>query len=98
PRPLPLLKGLMTNPRVWVTRMTTQDNAANLAEGFIAAVRERYGGTRLGRQELDGELIEDRDDALWSRAAIEAAALGLAQAEIRSGLRRIVVAVDPPAS
>ena len=88
----------MTSQRVWVTRMTTQGNAANLAVGFLDAVRERYGDTRLGRQELDGELIEDRDDALWSRAAIEAAALGAPLDEALSGLRRIVVAVDPPAS
>ena len=53
----------------------------------------RYGGTALGRQELDGELIEDRADALWKRDAIEAARVAAAPA-----LLRIVVAVDPPAS
>ena len=53
----------------------------------------RYAGTRLGRQELDGEIIEDRADALWSRALIEAAACAAAPP-----LARIVVAVDPPAS
>ncbi|KQZ94190.1 ATP-binding protein [Mesorhizobium sp. Root157] len=93
PRPLPLLKRLLLDPAVAVTRLRTEDNAANLASGFLEAVRGRYGGTRLGRQELDGELIEDRDDALWSRQMIERAAIG-GTAE----LRRIVVAVDPPAS
>ncbi len=56
-------------------------------------MRDRYGGTRLGRQELDGELIEDREDALWSRGLIEAAYVG----DVPE-LGRIVVAVDPPAS
>jgi len=92
PRPVKLLKQLMAHERVHVTRMRTADNAQNLAAGFLAAVRDRYGGTRLGRQELDGELIEDRDDALWSRAKIEAEIAPAGE------LRRIVVAVDPPAS
>ena len=60
---------------------------------FLAQVSARYGGTALGRQELDGELIEDRADALWKRDAIEAARVAAAPA-----LLRIVVAVDPPAS
>jgi phage terminase large subunit-like protein len=78
---------------VAVTRLATEDNAANLAAGFLEAVRSRYGGTRLGRQELDGELIEDREDALWSRAMIENV-----QEPGPAELRRIVIAVDPPAS
>lgn len=92
PKPVPLLKRLIGDPAFMVTRMRTDDNADNLAPGFLAAVRSRYAGTRLGRQELDGELIEDRADALWTRAMLEAA-------EGRYGaLARIVVAVDPPAS
>ena len=54
---------------------------------------QRYGGSRLGRQELDGELIEDRDDALWSRALVESV-----RTPCPAELRRIVVAVDPPAT
>lgn len=92
PRPVKLLKRLMAHERVHVTRMRTADNAANLADGFLAAVQDRYGGTRLGRQELDGELVEDREDALWTRARIEAETAPAGE------LRRIVVAVDPPAS
>ncbi len=92
PRPLPLVKRLMADPAFHVTRMRTHDNAANLAQGFIAAVEARYGGTRLGRQELDGELIEDRADALWTRDQLEAAS------GEPGDLRRIVVAVDPPAT
>ncbi|HOV03767.1 MAG TPA: ATP-binding protein, partial [Kaistiaceae bacterium] len=67
--------------------------AVNLAPGFLDAVVGRYAGTRLGRQELEGALIEDRPDALWRRPAIEAA-----RVEAAPGLARVVVAVDPPAS
>ena len=94
PRPMPLFKRLLADPNFMVTRMRTEENAENLAEGFIEAVRERYAGTRLARQELDGELIEDRPDALWNRAMLEAAA----GAATGGALRRIVVAVDPPAT
>ncbi len=93
PRPVPLLKRLLADKAVHRTRMKTRDNARNLAPGFMAAVEERYGGTRLGRQELDGELIEDRADALWKRAMLETSA-----PVAREALARIVVAVDPPAS
>ena len=93
PRPTALVKRLITDPVFSVTRLATRDNEAHLAHGFIAALERQYGGTRLGRQELGGELIEDRDDALWSRASLEAATV-----DGTPELRRIVVAVDPPAS
>jgi len=93
PRPVPLVKRLMADPAVHVTRMATADNAANLAPGFLAAIKARYAGSRLGRQELDGELVEDREDALWKRDRIEAAT-GRFDGEVT----RIVVAVDPPAT
>jgi phage terminase large subunit-like protein len=91
PRPIPLLKRLLADPRTAVSRARTEANAANLAPSFLSAVVGRYQGTRLGRQELDGELIEDRPDALWRRDAIEAA-----RVETAPPLARIVVAVDPP--
>jgi phage terminase large subunit-like protein len=93
PRATPLMRRLLDDPSVRVTRMRTADNADNLAPGFLARLTGMYGGTRLARQELDGELIEDREDALWRRDAIEAARVAAAPA-----LQRIVVAVDPPAS
>jgi phage terminase large subunit-like protein len=93
PRPTRLMKRLIADPSVRVTRLTTEANSSNLASGFIAALERRYGGTRLARQELDGELIEDREDALWSRVVLEAMSGG-----VPADLRRIVVAVDPPAS
>jgi phage terminase large subunit-like protein len=91
PRPIPLLKRLIADPRTAISRARTQANAANLAPSFLGAVVVRYQGTRLGRQELDGELIEDRPDALWRRGDIERARVDAAPP-----LARIVVAVDPP--
>jgi len=93
PKPVPLLRRLMADATVRVTHMRSAANAAHLAPGFLAAMTERYGGTRLGRQELDGELIEDRQDALWKRAALER----LVTADCGTPTR-IVVAVDPPAT
>jgi phage terminase large subunit-like protein len=93
PRPIPLMRRLIGDDAVTVTHMRTTDNAANLGAGFIASIERRYGGTRLGRQELEGELIEDRPDALWTRGALEAGRGGPPER-----LGRIVVAVDPPAS
>ncbi|WP_428981318.1 DNA-packaging protein [Methylopila jiangsuensis] len=92
PRATPLLKRLLADPSVAVTRAATRDNAANLAPSFLEAVVGTYAGTRLGRQELDGELLEEREDALWTREAIERARVDAAP-----DLARIVVAVDPPA-
>jgi phage terminase large subunit-like protein len=83
----------MAAPGTVVTRSRTADNRANLATGFLARMADQYGGTRLGRQELDGELIEDRADALFVRDQIEAVRVAVAPE-----MRRVVVAVDPPAS
>lgn len=93
PRPLPLIKRLLDDPRVAVSRAATTANGYNLAPDFIRSVTEAYGGTRLGRQELDGEIVEESADALWTRAMVEGCREKAAPA-----LARIVVAVDPPAS
>ncbi|MNI02761.1 Terminase-like family protein [compost metagenome] len=92
PRPVPVLKRLIADPSTRLVKIATGDNRQNLAPGFIEALERRYGGTRLGRQELAGELIEDREDALWRRSEIEACVI-----RVMPALRRIVVAVDPPA-
>jgi phage terminase large subunit-like protein len=91
PRAIALLKAIVADAGTVATRLSTSGNAGNLASGFIKAMQARYGGTRLGRQELDGELIEDREDALWNRAMLE-------RLRVRNPgpLGRIVVAVDPP--
>lgn len=93
PRAVPLVKRLVADGTCVVARASTRANAFNLAPRFLDAVVGRYQGTRLGRQELDGELIEDREDALWRRDEIERARLDAAPPMIR-----IVVAVDPPAT
>jgi phage terminase large subunit-like protein len=93
PRPVPLIKRLLADPHVATSRAATAANRFNLAPEFLRSIRETYGGTRLGRQELDGEIIEESADALWTRAMIEACRQAKPQ-----GLARIVVAVDPPAS
>uniref|UniRef100_UPI0035A244B5 DNA-packaging protein n=1 Tax=Nitratireductor aestuarii TaxID=1735103 RepID=UPI0035A244B5 len=95
PRPIGLIRHLLGSEQVTVTRMKTADNSGNLSASFIEAVEQRYGGTALGRQELDGEIIEDRQGALWTRAQIDEA--GRVQADYHA-MRRIVIAVDPPAS
>jgi phage terminase large subunit-like protein len=92
PRPIPLLKRLIADPHTVITRAATRDNALNLAPTFLEHVVSRYAGTRLGRQELDGDLIDDRPDAFWRRVDIEAARIATV-----TPFRRIVVAVDPPA-
>jgi phage terminase large subunit-like protein len=85
------LRRLIADPRVAVSRARTADNAANLSPGFLDGVVGRYAGTRIGRQEVEGELVEDRPDA--PREALERLRVGSAPP-----LARIVVAVDPPAS
>jgi phage terminase large subunit-like protein len=91
PRPVPLVKRLVQEKGVALTNGRTRDNANNLAPDFIAAVDALYGGTRLGRQELDGELIDDFEGALWNRDMLEACRVAAAPQ-----LRRIVIGVDPP--
>jgi phage terminase large subunit-like protein len=91
PRNIAALKNLIAAPDVVRTQSSTRANAANLADSFIATVEQRYGGTRLGRQELDGDLIEDHENALWQREWIERHRVRSAPA-----LERIVVAIDPP--
>lgn len=92
PKPRAWLARLMTDPGTAVTRGRTRENAANLAPAFLDQVVARYAGTRLGRQEIDGEFLAEVPGALWSRALIEAAR---AEAADPSALARIVVAVDP---
>lgn len=90
PKPLKLLKELESRSDFIVTRGSTYENRANLAAPFFQAVAARYEGTRLGRQELMGQIIEDAPGALWTRQQIE----DLRIVEVPS-LNRIVVGVDP---
>jgi phage terminase large subunit-like protein len=90
PKPIPLVKDILKNPVTAVTKGTTYDNAANLASSFMSAIIGKYEGTRLGRQELNAEILEDNPDALWNRAIIEDNRVSKIPE-----LVRIVVGVDP---
>ncbi|HOZ31826.1 MAG TPA: terminase family protein [Tabrizicola sp.] len=91
PRSVEVLKAILKNPSTVITHAPTEANRAHLAESFLAEVQARYGGTRLGRQELDGVLVEDEEGALWTTAMLEQARVGVVPE-----FSRIVVAVDPP--
>ena len=91
PRAIKPLRDLMAMEGVARTHMTTRDNRANLAKSYLRLMERRYRGTRLGRQEIDGDLIEDNESALWQRDWIERHRL-----RERPPLQRVVVAVDPP--
>ena len=93
PRPMPLIKKLLNDPDTYVTRGSTFDNASNLASPFLKQIEDRYGGTRLGRQELEGEILEDIPGALWSRSDLDEHRVKEAPP-----LERVLVAVDPAAS
>ena len=93
PKPARLLRDVMAQKDCVVTRGSTRDNSANLAPGFLAAVLRQYEGTRLGRQELDAEILDDMPGALWTRTAIEASRVAVVPP-----LRRVVVAIDPAVS
>jgi phage terminase large subunit-like protein len=94
PRPLPLITKLMHDQDTVVTRGATLDNSANLASNTVKQLYERYGGTRLGRQELEGEILSDIPGALWNRDSIDKCRLP----EAPEDLERIIVAVDPATS
>jgi phage terminase large subunit-like protein len=93
PRAIPLLKRIMQDDATAINRSRTRDNAHALAPAFLAEMQRRYGDTPIGRQELDGEIVEERMTGLWKRAWLDQGRL-LARPE----LVRIVVAVDPPVS
>lgn len=92
----PLIKMLLNDPTVRKTLMKTQDNAANLAKEALARFLAQWEGTRLGRQELGGEYLEDVEGALWSLAQIEADRITMEEF-LESGvdLVRVVTGVDP---
>ena len=93
PRNRALLKRIIASKTTAVTRGGTKDNA-NTPQSYKNDMQAEYGGTAIGRQELDGDLIEDVEGALWTRDMIE----GCRVSTLSSPLRRVVVAVDPPAS
>jgi len=93
PRNVEVLKRILRSASTVTTQAPTDANRAYLAESFLAEVEARYGGTRLGRQELEGVLLEDVEGALWTSAMVEAA-----RVDRLPDLDRIVVAIDPAVS
>lgn len=94
PRPLPIIKKLIGDPRVRTTRGSTLQNSANMPESFIHEIMDKYSGTRLGRQEIDGEILDDIPGALWNREMIDNARVS----EAPETMERVIVAVDPATS
>jgi phage terminase large subunit-like protein len=90
PRPIELLKRLREQKWTVTTTGRTDENV-NLSEGFVEMMIATYGGTRIGRQELDGELVEEIEGSLWPRELMEKARVSAPVCE------RIIVGVDPPA-
>lgn len=98
PRPVPLIKQLVEQSRgdkarVVVTRGSTMDNAANLAPNALASLKARYEGTRLGRQELNGEILDDNPGALWQRSDLDKY-----RVSAHPRLALVCVGVDPAVS
>jgi predicted phage terminase large subunit-like protein len=90
PRPIPIIKNLIATPTTVITRGRTADNASNIAPGFIDELMARYGNTRLGRQELEAEVLEDVVGAFWNVDLIDRTRVVEAPE-----MERIVVAIDP---
>ncbi len=93
PRAVPLVRHLLADPGIVVSRGSSHANRSNLPPAFLDAVQRHYGGTALGRQELDGELLEDIEGALWNRSLLEACRVRWSA----EAFARVVIGVDPPA-
>lgn len=91
PRATPLIKKLIGDPRNHVTRGTTYDNIANLAEAFINEITRDMDGTRFGRQEIYAEILDDSEMAFWNRELLENCRVGK---EIKPTLKKVVIGVD----
>ena len=92
PQPTPLIRGLIKDSSCHVTRASSHANRVHLAKGFLEELMRRYEGTRLGRQEIDAELLDEASGALWSPDLISAHRIAEAPA-----LERRIMALDPPA-
>ncbi len=95
PRGVPLVRRLIDEKGVATTGGSTRNNRHNLSPQWLATMDRLYGGTRLGRQELGGELLEDVEGALWTRALVERCRV---EADATAKPVRVVIGVDPPAT
>lgn len=96
PKPTTLVREIVKRDDSVITGGSTMENAANLDAATLASYRKQYEGTRLGRQELEGELLEDVEGALWSMAQIDATRIDALPEGV--SLSVVVVGVDPEAS
>jgi len=94
PRPIPLVRKLIAEADTILSRGKTRDNSDNLAPSFLKTITDKYEGTRLGKQEMDAEILDDNPGALWKMAQIDA----LRKAKLPIDLKRIGVGVDPAVS
>jgi phage terminase large subunit-like protein len=92
PKSTKLVRKLLKDPKTCVTVGSTFDNAANLADTYLTAVKEQYEGTRLGRQELYAEVLEENEGALWTLEVLDACQI---DRKDLPDLTRVVVSVDP---
>jgi phage terminase large subunit-like protein len=92
PKPTKLVRNILKHPKTFVTSGSTFDNAANLADTYLKLLKTQYEGTRLGRQELYAEVLEEAEGALWTTEMLEKAEIK--HEDVPDPLR-IVVALDP---
>lgn len=96
PKPTKLIREILKNPKTVVTSGSTYDNAANLAGTYLDAVKAQYEGTRLGRQELYAEILDEASGALWNRAILEKCEMDITDpVDFAQKLARVVVSIDP---
>lgn len=98
PKPIPIIRELVKDPTTVITGGSTYENRANLAPTFFDKIVRKYEGTRLGRQELNAEILDEAEGALWSREMIRSVPRPEDIKAYARTLSRIVVAIDPPAS
>lgn len=96
PKPTKLVRDILKNQKTVVTSGSTFDNSANLAAPYLQAVKAQYEGTRLGRQELYAEIMDEATGALWNRQLLEQCEVDITDpVEFAEKLARVVVAIDP---
>lgn len=96
PKPTKLIRDIIKNPRSVITSGTTYENSANLAPTFLTAIASSYEGTRMGRQELYAEILDEASGALWTRDVLAQCEVDIEdKVEFANTLARVVVSIDP---
>jgi phage terminase large subunit-like protein len=97
PRPLKIIKNMIDDKGTVVTSGSLYDNRANLPAKYVKKILDRYDGTRMGRQEIYGEVVDDVPGALWTRATLDKTRIKSSERGNLPDMQRIVVAIDPAA-